>query len=80
MKAKKRLAHQSRIRYSNRMDWKQVIAKIQAGGLTQKQIADACECAQGVISYLANGKTLDPRHSLGQSLLTLLAQLDNKHG
>ena len=54
------------------MDWKSLIAEIQAHGLTQPQIAALCGCGQATVSDLANGKTSDPRHTLGESLKALL--------
>lgn len=53
------------------MDWKKLIAELQAQGLTQPQIAERCGCGQATISDLASGKTGDPRHSLGQALKAL---------
>jgi transcriptional regulator with XRE-family HTH domain len=54
------------------MDWKEVIAELTRLGTTQPQIAEACGCSQGTVSLLANGKTKDPRDSLGQKLRALL--------
>ncbi|MDE2022038.1 MAG: helix-turn-helix transcriptional regulator [Patescibacteria group bacterium] len=55
------------------MDWKNIIAQIQElGGLTQPQIAAIVGCGQATVSDLANGKTREPRHSLGQALCALL--------
>jgi transcriptional regulator with XRE-family HTH domain len=53
------------------MNWKTIIAELQACGFTQPQIAFACGCAQATISDLATGKSTEPRHSLGQSILAL---------
>jgi hypothetical protein len=57
------------------MNWKTTISEIQAYGLTQPQIAAACGCAQATNNDLANEKTKEPRHSLGQSLLRLKDRL-----
>lgn len=57
------------------MDWKQLIAEIRAGGLSQPQIASACGCGQATISDLASGVTKDPRDSLGQALRALHAKV-----
>lgn len=57
------------------MDWKSTIAEIQARGMSQPQIAAVCGCGQATISDLASGKTKEPRHSLGQNLLGLLAKV-----
>jgi transcriptional regulator with XRE-family HTH domain len=53
------------------MDWASTIAEIQSLGYTQPQIAKICDCGQATISDLANGKTKDPRDSLGQALRRL---------
>jgi predicted transcriptional regulator len=60
------------------MDWKQVINQLQAGGLSQPQIAARCKCGQATISDLASGKTTDPRHSLGQALQQLLREREKQ--
>lgn len=57
------------------MDWKQLIADLKARGMSQPQIAEACNCAQATISELATGKTTDPRHALGEALRALHASL-----
>lgn len=53
------------------MDWKLLIADIQAHGLTQPQIAAICGCGQATVSDLASGTTKDPRHTLGEALKAL---------
>lgn len=53
------------------MNWKTIIAELQAYGVTQPQIAVACGCAQATISDLATGKSTEPRHALGQSILAM---------
>lgn len=53
------------------MDWKKLIAEIQAQGLTQPQIAERCKCGQATISDLVGGRTGEPRHSLGEALRAL---------
>lgn len=62
------------------MDWKKIIAQIQAHGLSQPQIAGRCGCGQATISDLASGKTRDPRDSLGQALRALLTNLQLEAG
>lgn len=57
------------------MDWKSLIAEIQALGRSQPQIAAECGCGQATISDLVSGKTKDPRHSLGVSLIALRDRL-----
>jgi transcriptional regulator with XRE-family HTH domain len=54
------------------MDWKSLIAELHKHGFTQPQIAAICGCGQATISDLANGKTTEPRHSLGEDLRRLL--------
>jgi len=38
------------------MDWKNIIHELQESGMTQQEIADACNTGQSHISSLANGK------------------------
>jgi transcriptional regulator with XRE-family HTH domain len=54
------------------MNWQALIAALEKLQMSQTQIADACQCAQTTISALATGKTLDPKHSTGESLKRLL--------
>lgn len=57
------------------MDWKAVIAELlDEHGMSQPQIAAVCNCAQSSISAIARGETKDPRHSIGDHLLTLLEE------
>jgi hypothetical protein len=61
------------------MNWKNIISEIQdVGKLTQPQIAEICKCGQATVNDLANGKTEQPRHSLGVALLALLKQVKKK--
>jgi transcriptional regulator with XRE-family HTH domain len=61
------------------MDWKNIIADIQRHGqLTQPQIAAECGCGQATISDLASGKTAQPRHSLGESLISMLTRVSSQ--
>lgn len=60
------------------MDWKALIADLANAGWTQPQIAEACKCTQPTISDLANGKTTDPRHALGERLRTLHRKEESK--
>ena len=53
------------------MDFKLLIAELQAAGLTQEQMAEACNCAQSTISDLARGETQTPRFHIGMKLLEL---------
>lgn len=54
------------------MDWKTLIAELVQLGYTQPEIARECRCGQSTISDLANGKSSEPRHSLGEDLKGLL--------
>ena len=53
------------------MDWKLLIADLQATGLTQKRIAVECQTVQSHISGLARGLRSEPGHSLGERLREL---------
>jgi transcriptional regulator with XRE-family HTH domain len=57
------------------MDWQKLIAELQDHGYTQPQIAAACGCGQSTVSELSLGKTKEPRHSLGEALRALHAQV-----
>lgn len=60
------------------MNWKTIIAELQACGVTQPQIATACGCAQATISDLATGKSTEPRHALGQAILAMHREKTSK--
>lgn len=53
------------------IDWPKIIRALVASGLTQPQIAAACNCGQSTVSDMLNGKSSDPRTSLGLRLLHL---------
>jgi hypothetical protein len=53
------------------MDWKSLITDLCASGMTQKQIADACNTGQSHISSLANGHRKEPGYTLGDRLKKL---------
>lgn len=50
------------------MDWKKLISEAMNAGRTQTEIAAYCNCSQGHISDIFNGKVKDPSYSLGKSL------------
>jgi transcriptional regulator with XRE-family HTH domain len=54
------------------MDWTSLIAELGRLGYTQPKIAEECQCGQATISDLANGKSKEPRHALGEELKALL--------
>ncbi len=54
------------------MNWKKLIADLQALGVTQVQMAERCGCAQTTISDILNGRTGNPRYDIGAGLLALL--------
>lgn len=56
------------------MDWKSLIAELQAFGLSQGVIAERCRCGQSTISELSKGVTKDPRHSIGEALRRLVEE------
>lgn len=57
------------------MDWKKLIADLQAVGVTQVQMAAHCGCAQTTISDIVNGRTRRPRYEIGAALITLHSSL-----
>lgn len=54
------------------MDWKQLLARLAAGGLTQVVIAERCGVAQSTISALSRGETKSPSFELGAALQKLV--------
>lgn len=54
------------------MDWKKLIADLQALGVTQVQMAERCNCAQTTISDILNGRIEHPRYGIGAELVSLL--------
>ena len=53
------------------MNWQSLIADIQTRGMSQSQIASACDCGQATVSELANGKNTNPSFKLAQALIAL---------
>lgn len=53
------------------IDFKAVVASLTGAGLTQGYLAAICGCDQSCISDIANGRTKDPRHSIGAALLRM---------
>ena len=53
------------------INWPQLLRALLADGMTQPEIAKACDCGQSTISDMLRGKTNDPRTSLGLRLLAL---------
>lgn len=52
-------------------NWAVLITKLMQAGMTQTQIAKACDVSQRQISHLARGETTDPGYSLGARLVEL---------
>lgn len=53
------------------MDFKNIIADLVCGGMTQKEIASFCECGQSTISEIANGEIKNPSYRIGIALTKL---------
>ena len=53
------------------MDWKKLIADLQASGVTQVQMAKKCKCAQTTISDILNGRIEHPRYEIGAALVAI---------
>lgn len=60
------------------MQWKDYITAIFEKGVSQSQLASLVGCGQATISDLASGKTREPRHSLGTSILKVGKRLGIK--
>lgn len=65
---------------SVKMDWSKIIQDIQDAGLTQKEIADFCNCSQGMVSQIKNRyrKKENAKISVSYEIGTLLKQLHDK--
>lgn len=50
------------------MNLQQTVAELLERGLTQVEIAAACNCAQSTISAIYRGENKNPGYSLGRSL------------
>jgi predicted transcriptional regulator len=61
-----------------RMDWKSLIADLQAQGMTQAEIGRHVNAAQPTICDLAKGRVTDPRHSIGKRLESLHKKVARK--
>lgn len=72
------LAKISGSRYNIGMDWKLLIAQLQAAGMSQAQIAEKCSCVQSTISELATIPGREPRYSLGVALTQLHKRIARK--
>ena len=53
------------------MDWPNLIDELKATGLTQAEIAGACDCSTGNLSELRNGIVKNPTYPLGKALVDL---------
>lgn len=59
------------------MDWSKIIQDIQNVGITQKEIAEFCNCSQGTISQIKNryGKKDNAQISVSYEIRTALKRL-----
>ena len=57
------------------MDWKKLIAEIQATGLSQTAVADRLNRSQAWVSAAAAGKYLDVRWADGEAILKLHSEV-----
>ena len=54
--------------------WPTLIRALLDSGMTQPLIAEVCCCGQSTVSDMLNGKTTDPRTSLGLRMLALASE------
>lgn len=59
------------MRYSPPMDWKTLIAELQASGLSQIEIGDALDKSQAWVSDALAGRYDDLKWADGQALIAL---------
>ena len=60
------------------MNWKSLIAEIQAKGFSQQVIADHVGKSQAWVSSIINGKVSDLKYSDGAALISMLGESDRK--
>lgn len=62
------------------MDWSKIIQDIQNTGITQKEIAEYCDCLQGTISQIKNryGKKDNSQISVSYEIGIALQKLHNE--
>lgn len=53
------------------MDWNKLISELEAGGLTQTEIAERCGCSQPYVSQLKAGLRASPAFDIGSALTAL---------
>ncbi len=53
------------------MDWKKLVAELDAAGYTQAAIAARCGVAQSTVSDLARGATKSPSFDFGRKLIEM---------
>lgn len=56
------------------MNWTNIISDLSVIGMTQKEIADYCDCGQSTISDIFTGGIKTPSYSLGVRLISLHTQ------
>ncbi|MDO8903987.1 helix-turn-helix domain-containing protein [Hydrogenophaga sp.] len=55
--------------------WSEVVGLIQKSGRSQQQIASHVGVDQSTVCRLADGRAPEPRYSVGEKLLALLAEV-----
>lgn len=55
--------------------WSEVVGLIQKSGRSQQQIASQVGVDQSTVCRLADGRAPEPRYSVGEKLLALLAEV-----
>ena len=57
------------------MLWSTMIQKLLDSGLSQHEIAEACNCSQTVISLLYTGKRSNPKYKTGNAIEKLYNEI-----
>jgi hypothetical protein len=68
------IANKPQKRYSDAMNWPNIISDLMESGMTQAQIADAVDTGQSHISGLRRGDRKIPNWQLGDRLIRLHAE------
>lgn len=56
------------------VEWMKLIDEIKDTGMTQAEVAEACQCSVGNLSDIRNGNVRNPAYPLGKCLVDLHAK------
>lgn len=53
------------------MSWPQIIQDLEKSGLSQQEIADHVQSSQSSIGRIRSAQTKEPKHKIGEALISL---------